>query len=163
MDVRVEQYLQKRKMSPFATCCLIVLLVLYGMKNIISSLIILIVLLTGCTKPKIPLEHRLPSSCIIYDMKQAQCIDDRELVKRLAPYCVVFVGDHHSQTDLHQKLAKLITALDKAGRHVSLANEWFTSEDNSLLEGPGLRVQTINLVRCSICSDGFPRVPSKKI
>lgn len=91
-------------------------------------------LLTGCTKPEIPLEHRLPSSCTVYDMKQARCIDDRELVKRLASYRVVFVGDHHAQTDLHQKLAKLITGFDRAGRHVSLANEWFTPEDNALLK-----------------------------
>jgi uncharacterized iron-regulated protein len=67
-------------------------------------------------------------------MKQARCIDDRELVKRLAPYRVVFVGDHHAQMDLHQKLAKLITDLDSNGHHVSLANEWFIPEDNSLLK-----------------------------
>jgi len=104
------------------------------MKSIISLLTILLLLLTGCTEPNVPLEHQLPSSCTIYDMKQARCIDDRELVKRLAPYRVVFIGDHHAQTDLHQKLAKFITGLDRAGRHVSLANEWFTPEDNSLLE-----------------------------
>jgi len=104
------------------------------MKSIISLLTILVLLLTGCTEPNVPLEHRLPSSCTIYDMKQARCIDDRELVKRLAPYRVVFVGDHHAQSDLHQKLAKFITRLDRAGRHVSLANEWFTPEDDSLLE-----------------------------
>jgi len=104
------------------------------MKSIISLLTILLLLLTGCTEPDIPLKHLLPSSCTIYDMKQARCIDDRELVKRLAPYRVVFVGDHHAQTDLHQKLAKFITGLDRAGRHVSLANEWFIPEDNSLLK-----------------------------
>ena len=104
------------------------------MKSIISLLTILLLLLTGCTEPNVPLEHRLPSSCTIYDMKQARCIDDRELVKRLAPYRVVFVGDQHAQTDLHQKLAKIITGLDRAGHRVSLANEWFIPEDNSLLE-----------------------------
>jgi len=104
------------------------------MKSIISLLTILLLLLTGCTKPNVPLKHQLPSSCTIYDMKQARCIDDRELVKRLAPYRIVFVGDHHAQTDLHQKLAKIITGLDRAGRHISLANEWFTPEDDSLLK-----------------------------
>ena len=104
------------------------------MKSIISLLSILLLLLTGCTKPTIPLQHQFPSSCTIYDMKQARCIDDRELVKRLAPYRVVFVGDHHAQVDLHQKLAKIIASLDKDGRHVSLANEWFIPEDNSLLK-----------------------------
>ncbi len=104
------------------------------MKSIITLLTILLLLFTGCTEPDVPLEHKLPSSCTIYDMKQARCIDDGELVKRLAPYRVVFVGDHHAQTDLHQKLAKLIAGLDEAGRHVSLANEWFIPEDNNLLK-----------------------------
>ena len=104
------------------------------MKSIISLLTILLLLLTGCTEPDVPLKHQLPSSCTIYDMKQARCIDNRELVKRLAPYRVVFVGDHHAQTDLHKKLAKIITELDSAGRHVSLANEWFIPEDDSLLK-----------------------------
>ena len=104
------------------------------MKSIISLLTILLLLLTGCTEPNVPLTHQLPSSCTIYDMKQARCIDDRELVKRLAPYRVVFVGDHHAQTDLHKKLARFIIGLDRAGRHVSLANEWFTPEDDSLLK-----------------------------
>ena len=104
------------------------------MKSIISLIPILLLLLTGCTEPNVPLEHQIPSSCTIYDMKQARCIDDREMVKRLAPYRVVFVGDHHAQTDLHQKLAKYITQLDRAGRHVSLANEWFIPEDNTLLK-----------------------------
>ncbi len=104
------------------------------MKNIISLLTILLLLFTGCTELDLPLKHQLPSSCPVYDMKQARCIDDRELVKRLASYRIVFVGDHHAQKDLHQKLAKLIKALDKSGHHVSLANEWFTPEDNTLLK-----------------------------
>ncbi len=104
------------------------------MKKIISLLAILLLLLTGCTEPDVPLKHLLPSSCTIYDMKQARCIDDKEFVKRLAPYRVVFVGDHHAQKDLHLKVAKYITQLDRAGRHVSLANEWFIPEDNTLLE-----------------------------
>ncbi len=104
------------------------------MKSIISLLTILLLLLTGCKEPDLPLQHQFSSSCTIYDMKQARCIDDKEFVKRLAPYRVVFVGDHHAQTDLHQKVAKYITQLDRAGRHVSLANEWFILEDNRLLK-----------------------------
>ncbi len=104
------------------------------MKNITSLLVMMFLLLTGCTKPNAPLEHQLPSSCIIYDMKQARCIDDRELVNRLASYRVVFIGDHHGQSDFHQRVAKLISRLDRTGRHISLANEWFVPEDNSLLK-----------------------------
>ncbi|MEA3419031.1 MAG: ChaN family lipoprotein [Campylobacterota bacterium] len=104
------------------------------MKIITFLFTIFVLLLTGCTKTDVPLEHQLPSTCTVYDMKQARCIDEGELVKRLAPYRVVFVGDHHAQTDLHQRVAKLISRLDRSGRHVSLANEWFTPEDNTLLK-----------------------------
>ncbi|MEA3455936.1 MAG: ChaN family lipoprotein [Campylobacterota bacterium] len=103
------------------------------MKSIASLLAIAVLLLTGCTKPNLPLEHKLPSACTIYDMKQSRCIDDKELMRRLASYRVLFVGDHHSQTDLHQRIAKLISQFNAKGRHVSLANEWFMPEDNMLL------------------------------
>ena len=103
------------------------------MKSITALLAIFLLLLTGCTKPRVPLEHQIPSGCAVYDMKQARCIDDGDLVKRLAPYRVVFVGDNHGQKDLHRKIAKIISRLDRAGRHISLANEWFTPVDNSLL------------------------------
>ncbi len=104
------------------------------MKPIIFLFAFVLLLFTGCTKPSLPLQHSLPSTCAIYDMKQARCIDDRELVKRLASYRVIFIGDHHAQTDLHQKITKLIVRLDKKGRHIALANEWFTPEDNKLLK-----------------------------
>ena len=104
------------------------------MKSIASLLGIVILLLTGCTKPNVPLEHHLPSSCTVYDMKQARCIDDKELAKRLASYRVVFIGDHHGQSDLHRRIANLITRFDRSGRHISLANEWFIPEDNRLLK-----------------------------
>lgn len=104
------------------------------MKSIASLLTIVILLLTGCTKPNALLEHQLPSSCTIYDMKQARCIDNRELVKRLDSYRIIFIGDHHGQSDLHQRVAKLISRLDRTGRHISLANEWFAPADNRLLK-----------------------------
>ncbi len=67
-------------------------------------------------------------------MKQARCIDSAELVKRLSSYRVVFVGDNHGQIDLHRRISKLIGGLAKRGHHISLANEWFTPNNNSLLE-----------------------------
>jgi len=101
-----------------------------------TSLLIVsaILLLSGCTEPRAPLEHRIPSACTIYDMKQARCIDEGELVKRLASYRVVFIGDAHGQKDLHKRIAKLIGRLGRGGRKISLANEWFTPADDTLLQ-----------------------------
>ncbi len=104
------------------------------MKSIVAPLTFLVLLLTACTKPSAPLEHKIPSSCSVYDMKQARCIDESELVKRLDPYRIIFIGDHHAQTDLHRRISKLIDRLSRKERHISLANEWFTPKDNSLLK-----------------------------
>ncbi|MEA3491514.1 MAG: ChaN family lipoprotein [Campylobacterota bacterium] len=104
------------------------------MKNNTYLLAIIILLLSGCTNRNLPLQHKLPSVCTIYDMKQARCIDERELVKRLAPYRVVFIGDHHAKSDHHKNIASIITKINETGRHISLANEWFLPEDNALLK-----------------------------
>ncbi len=104
------------------------------MKSTIAILTLSLLILTGCREPNVPLEHKIPASCAVYDMKQARCIDDRELAKRLSAYRVVFVGDNHGQVDLHRKISKLIARLDRRGCHISLANEWFVPNDNSLLK-----------------------------
>jgi len=87
----------------------------------------------GCSRTQPPLRHVFKPSCKIYDMKQARCIDEAELVRRLGAYRVVFVGDHHDSASMHRVLAKLIGDLSRSGRHVTLANEWFTPEDDALL------------------------------
>jgi uncharacterized iron-regulated protein len=93
----------------------------------------LLLFLAGCVEREPTLRHPLPASCAVYDMKQAKCIDERELVKRLAPCRVVFIGDHHGRSDLHQRIAGLISQLHRSGRRISLANEWFTPEDDAIL------------------------------
>jgi len=87
----------------------------------------------ACSKPEVPLRHALPEQCTVYDMKQASCIDLAELAGRLAPYRVVFVGDHHAESVMHMRFADLITLMAEQSRHVMLANEWFTPEDDTAL------------------------------
>jgi uncharacterized iron-regulated protein len=92
-----------------------------------------LVLLTACSRPPTPLQHTIRASCTVYDMKQAACISEAELVRRLAPYRVVFMGDYHTSETMHSVFAGLLSALGQNGRHVMLANEWFTPEDDALL------------------------------
>ena len=56
------------------------------------------------------------------------------MLKQLEPYRVIFIGDHHSEEDLHIKTAELITALSNSGVKIKLANEWFYPSDNKTLE-----------------------------
>lgn len=66
-------------------------------------------------------------------MRQAGCITREALVQRLDRYRVIFLGDHHLSDSLHREQAALLDALGQGGRHVLLANEWFTPQDNALL------------------------------
>lgn len=95
-------------------------------------LFITLLLLTACSRPAAPVRHALPPDCAIYDLRQARCIEATELVRRLQPYPVLFIGDHHNSAALHRSVADLLTLLGKR-RSVHLANEWFVPEDNTLL------------------------------
>ena len=94
--------------------------------------VLFLLLFTACSDPAPP-HHTLPRGCVVFDMKQAACIPEEELIRRLAPYRVVFVGDDHASESMHKALAGLLVALGKEGRHVLLANEWFTPGDNAVL------------------------------
>ncbi|MHC3994023.1 ChaN family lipoprotein [Thiomicrolovo sp. ZZH C-3] len=96
-------------------------------------LAVFFVLFSGCSQPKAALQHTLPQPCGIYDMKQAACIGDAELAARLAPYRVLFVGDHHASEAMHKRLAGVLRRLGENGRRLLLANEWFTPSDDALL------------------------------
>jgi uncharacterized iron-regulated protein len=96
-------------------------------------LIAFLLYLTGCSRHDVPLEHTLPKPCAVYDMKQAACIDEEALVKRLSHYRVLFVGDHHAASAMHETFAKLLASLGSSGRRILLASEWFTPGDDALL------------------------------
>lgn len=103
------------------------------MQNFSALFFAALLFLTGCSRPEQPLQHTIPKSCTIYDMRQAACIDEAELLRRLSPFRVVFAGDHHAEPAMHAVLAALIEKLGKSGRNVLLANEWFTPGDDALL------------------------------
>lgn len=89
----------------------------------------------GCapTTPS-PLTHTVLRECEVYSLKSAKCLDDNALQKLLAPYPVIFIGDHHTQEHWHQKVAQILRELSENGYKVKLANEWFYPQDNILLE-----------------------------
>ncbi len=78
--------------------------------------------------------HSIKADCSYYSLLSAQCLDQREMIKRLRPYQVIFIGDHHTEDDLHKKIAELITALSQDGFTIYLANEWFYPSDYQTLE-----------------------------
>ncbi len=93
--------------------------------------------LTGCSKQTEPLVHTLNCKNEYYSLKSAECIDFDRLVQEMEHYPVVFVGDHHQSREVHQFVAALITRLHQEGYTVSVANEWFTPENNTLLKAYG--------------------------
>ena len=89
---------------------------------------------SGCAeKHPAPLMHQAACESGIYSVKSAQCLEHETLIERLAPYPVIFLGDHHSSKEVHDFGADLIRGLHKAGYTVHLANEWFTPKDDDLL------------------------------
>ena len=81
-----------------------------------------------------PITHNFQKGCEYYSLQSAQCKDLNQMVKQLENYPVIFIGDHHTEENLHQKVAELITALSLAGKKVKLANEWFYPSDNTNLQ-----------------------------
>jgi len=104
------------------------------MQNFSTLLLIAIMFfMSSCSRPESPLQHTLPERCSVYDMKQAACISEQELVRRMGPYRVIFMGDYHASDAMHARFANVLVSLGKSGRHVMLANEWFTPQDDVLL------------------------------
>jgi uncharacterized iron-regulated protein len=93
-------------------------------------------LFLGCSQPEIVRHYLDPEKSQMhhfYDLHAASYCSDKEMLKKLAHYKVIFVGDHHDQNQLHLKIASLIDALSKK-RSVRLAAEWFTPEDAGVLK-----------------------------
>ena len=101
----------------------------------IYLLFITLFLLLGCseTQPK-PLVHKVSDSCTYYSLQGAECLEKEVLLKKLAPFRVIFVGDHHHSANAHQIMTDLIKGFSAKGYKIKMANEWFTPDDRVLLE-----------------------------
>jgi len=94
-----------------------------------------LLLLAGCAQPtSAPLEHKVSSSCLYYSQQRAECLTKEQFMQTLKPYKVIFVGDHHDSMASRSVLLEIIEEMDDAGEHIVLANEWFTPEDDALLQ-----------------------------
>lgn len=106
------------------------------MRNLPAVLIstVIFLFLSGCQNRPFAITHEIKANCEYYSLKSAQCLDETQMLEQLKPYKVIFIGDHHPQDALHQKIASLITALSDKEVTVHLANEWFYPEDKKVLE-----------------------------
>ena len=101
----------------------------------IFLLILILLFISGCaTQMPSPLTHKVDNNCTYYALDAAECVDEEHFLDRVSPYKVIFVGDHHDSAHAHKVMLTLIKGLSKRGYKVSLANEWFTPEENSLLD-----------------------------
>ncbi len=96
-------------------------------------LLIAVLFFFGCEKSVQPPQHTKKCEKI-YDLKSEECDSFESFIKKIEPYSVIFIGDHHDSANLHVSIAKIITMLSKKGYKISLANEWFTPLDNALLK-----------------------------
>jgi len=103
-------------------------------KHYFFTLVFISLFFSACQNRHLPLSHDLQKGCEYYSLRSAQCKNIDQMIKQLEPYKVIFIGDHHSEEDLHKKTAELITALSRTGTKVKLANEWFYPSDNETLE-----------------------------
>lgn len=104
------------------------------MLKLLIAFITTIFLFTGCTNKVAPLTHNLEKKEDIYSIKQAKSISMQELLNEVENYPVIFVGDHHNTEKTHKFFADFINELTKKGYKLSLANEWFIPEQNSILK-----------------------------
>ena len=99
-----------------------------------TLLILFSFLFCACEYKEPSLRHILKPDCQYYSLKSAQCQNIQEMIEKLVPYKVIFIGDHHPKDDLHRNIAKLITAFSQNGIKVHLANEWFYPGDTDILD-----------------------------
>lgn len=91
-------------------------------------------LLSGCSVSPQPIMHQPECQEGIYAVKSAECLSKQELVDKLEPYPVIFIGDHHTSHEPHRFMADLIQELSKRGYTLHLANEWFVPDDAVVLQ-----------------------------
>lgn len=100
----------------------------------LALLALLALLFSACEGKQPSITHTITHNCQYYSLKSAQCKSKKEMIRELQPYPIIFIGDHHSENDLHTNIGKLIKDLSDAGTKVKLANEWFYPSDNKILE-----------------------------
>lgn len=105
------------------------------MKRLFASMLVFLSLffLSACQEKQPLLTHKIKPNCDYYSLKTAQCLSQEQIIKKIEPYKVIFIGDHHSEGDLHKKIAGLISSLSQSGFTIHLANEWFYPSDAEVL------------------------------
>ncbi len=98
-------------------------------------IILTILTFSGCTTSKVNHPEHFASSCQkgIFYLKASKCIDSNKFIKKLEQYPVIFIGDHHKSSEVHNFTKEIIEELSKRGYKIHLANEWFTPSDNKTL------------------------------
>lgn len=96
-------------------------------------LIFIAFFLFACQAKQTTLTHKIKPNCEYYSLKSAECMNISQMIKELEPYKVIFIGDHHTEDNLHKNIAYLISALSSSGVKVHLANEWFYPRDQKIL------------------------------
>ncbi len=88
----------------------------------------------GCAS-KAPKEIALEISCKsdYYSIKGFECLDEEKFIQKLEPYQIIFIGDHHTSTKVHNKVSLIIDKLSKKGYKIHFGSEWFVPSDNNLL------------------------------
>lgn len=96
---------------------------------------VIVLLFAGCAdKNSAPLHHTVQSSCSYYSLQSAECLDKQGFMNRIEPYKVIFIGDHHQSVNAHRRVVELLDGLSDDGYTLALANEWFSPQENSLLQ-----------------------------
>ncbi len=100
-----------------------------------SLLFLLLLLIAGCsTKEATPLTHKVSAECRYYSLESASCLDLESYLDVIAPYKVIFIGDQHDSASAHEMMLETINGLQQRGFKVSVANEWFSPDENTLLK-----------------------------
>lgn len=89
----------------------------------------------GCaSKEQRAITYSVPAACDYYSLSSAECLDSPAFIDAVEPYEVIFVGDHHQSKNAHNVVIELINGLSSRGYKIALANEWFTPQENTLLQ-----------------------------
>ena len=78
--------------------------------------------------------HKVSAACRYYSLESASCLDLEGYLDVITPYKVIFIGDQHDSAPAHEVMLETIKGLQHRGFKVSVANEWFSPDENTLLK-----------------------------